>query len=294
MNNDKLLVTGASGHLGRRVLELLLAKKAGPIVATTRTPEALKDFAARGVEVRTASFDEPASLAAAFKGTSRALLISTDALDRPGRRVEQHKNAIAALEAAGASHVAYTSLANAYRGSPISLAEDHLQTEARIQSGKLGYSILRNNYYADLVPLALAGAVKTGQLVDAKADGKLAYVTREDCAQIAAAALTDGFDGKRVLEVSGPEAISSAQLAQIASELSGKKITHLSVPLEALIQGMVAHGLPEPVARIYAGFDVATAKGDLATVTDSVEKLTKRQPQTLKSFLAANKAAWAG
>lgn len=286
------LVTGASGQLGRRVLQLLLDRRAGRVIATTRHPSALADFAARGVDVREASFDDPASLPRAFAGADRALLISTDALDRPGRRFEQHEAAIAALVSAGVKHVAYTSFVNPRPDSAVLVSEDHRRTEASLADTTLGHTFLRNNLYTDFLPMSLASAVKSGQLVDAKGEGKISYVTREDCAQIAAAALADGFDGRRALAVTGPEAIGGAELAALVSELSGKTITHVSVPAEALVQGMVSHGLPEPVARVLASFDVGAQRGEMSVVDDAVLRLTARRPQSVREYLQANRGAW--
>jgi NAD(P)H dehydrogenase (quinone) len=124
-----LLVTGASGHLGRRVLELLLETQTGQIIATTRTPEKLADFAQRGVIVRQADFDDPASLVTAFTGADRLLLISTDVIGVPGLRIQQHTNAVKAAEEAEVSHVVYTSLINPEPGTPIAIAPDHYETE---------------------------------------------------------------------------------------------------------------------------------------------------------------------
>lgn len=290
--SSTFLVTGASGQLGRRVLQLLLDRRAGRVIATTRHPSALADFAARGVDVREASFDDPAGLPRAFAGADRALLISTDALDRPGRRFEQHEAAIAALVSAGVKHVAYTSFVNPRPDSAVLVSEDHRRTEASLADTTLGHTFLRNNLYTDFLPMSLASAVKSGQLVDAKGEGKISYVTREDCAQIAAAALADGFDGRRALAVTGPEAIGGAALAALVSELSGKTITHVSVPAEALIQGMVSHGLPEPVARVLASFDVGAQRGEMSVVDDAVLRLTARRPQSVREYLQANRSAW--
>ncbi|MEJ7727963.1 MAG: NAD(P)H-binding protein [Polyangiaceae bacterium] len=244
MSSAALLVTGASGHLGRRVLELLLEAQAGPLVATTRKPDALADLAARGVEVRAADFDDPETLAAAFRGVGRALLVSTDTLGEPGRRLRQHRQAVRALEAAGVEHVVYTSLTDAARSS-ILLAPDHAGTEAALAESKLDFTVLRNNCYADILLETLPPAVKTGQLVDARGAGKIAWVTREDCARVAATVLADrAAGGRRTLEVTGPDAVSSDELASIASELGRKAVTHVAVPREALVQGMVEHGLP--------------------------------------------------
>ncbi|MEO7911055.1 MAG: NAD(P)H-binding protein, partial [Roseiflexaceae bacterium] len=118
-NRRTLLVTGASGQLGQRVIELLIEANAGHIIAATRTPEKLAHLAARDVEVRQADFDDPSSLAAAFAGVERLLLISTDVVDGTDRRIVQHRNAVSAAAQAGVTHVVYTSLINPEPGSPI-------------------------------------------------------------------------------------------------------------------------------------------------------------------------------
>ncbi len=286
-----LLVTGASGQLGRRVVELLLEKQAGPIVATTRNPAGQGALAARGVEVRRADFDDEASLVQAFRGAGRALLISTDALDRPGRRLAQHQRAVRALAAAGVKHVVYTSLPNPV-GSLVTIAGDHAGTEAALVESGLEYTILRNNLYTDLLLQSLPAAVSSGQLVDARGDGATAYVTREDCARAAAAVLADReATGRRTFDVTGPEALTGDQLAAIISEVAGRPIAHVSVPKDALIRGMIEHGLPQPVAELYASFDAGIARGDLSAATDTVARLTGRPPQSVRDFLRAHRAA---
>jgi NAD(P)H dehydrogenase (quinone) len=293
MPGTPLLVTGASGQLGRRVLELLLEQKAGPIIATTRKPEGLKEFAARGVEVRPADFEAPAGLAQAFRGAQRALLISTDAVVHPGQRLAQHRNAVQALEQAGVKHVVYTSLPNPV-GSPVTIAPDHAGTEEALAATRLDFTILRNNLYTDLLTMSLPGALASGQLVTARGQGATAYVTREDCAQAAAGALAEPSTGRRTVDVTGPEALTGDQLAALVSEVSGRKLTHLSVPAAALVQGMEQHGVPHHYAELLASFDQAVAKGDLAQVTDAVRQLSGRAPQSVRDFLVAHRAALAG
>jgi NAD(P)H dehydrogenase (quinone) len=290
MTNRALLVTGASGQLGRRVLDHLLAQGAGPIIATTRRPDSLAEYAAKGVEVRRASFDDDqATLAAAFEGVGRALLISTDELG--DRRLPQQVNAVKALEAAGATHIVYTSLPGADT-STVLIAPDHAGTEKAIAATKLGYTFLRNNLYAETLSLSLPGALASGQLVDARGHGKTAFVTREDCARVAAAVLARTKAERAAYEITGPEALTSDEVVAIASEVLGKPLTHVSVPKDALIEGAVQHGLPRPVAEILASFDVSIANGQLETVTDAVEKLTGQKPQSIREFIAANREAF--
>ncbi len=284
-----LLVTGASGNLGQRVLELLLAAGDKNIIATTRSPEKLAAFAAQGVTVRAADFDNVSSLTAAFAGADRLLLISTDALDRPGRRLEQHQNAVKAAELAGVKHVVYTSLTHAEPDSPILLAGDHYGTEQALQSSGVGYTVLRNNVYADQLISTLQRAIAGGQLFAAAAEGKTGYVTREDCARAAAAALSADFEGRRTLDVTGPSAISQAELAEIAQTLSGKPVVYVAIPLSALVDGMVGAGLPRPMAEVYASFDAGIAAGVLDVAPGAVESLTGTPPQSVAEFLAAHR-----
>ena len=290
---DKLLVTGASGQLGRQVLDSLLESgAAGSVIATTRNPAKLSGYSARGVEVRAADFDDEAGLEQAFRGATRALLISTDAVGEPGKRLAQHRRAVRAFAAVGVKHALYTSIPDADK-SKVMLAPDHAGTEQAIADSGLGYTFLRNNYYTDLLLGPLAGAVATGQLFDAKANGKVAYVTRLDCARAAAAALADPKrTGREIVDITGPAALSSEDLASIASELSGRPVRHASVPVAAVVQGMVQHGLPEPLARIYASFDSAIAGGELARVSDTVERLSGKKPQSVRDFLQANRDAF--
>lgn len=291
--SGSILVSGAAGTLGKLVLERLLARKSGDrIVATTRKPEALAAFAAQGVDVRRADFDDEAGLATAFAGVERALLISTDSLDKPGHRVQQHAAAIRALEAAGAKHVVYTSMPNPQK-SRILIAKDHAETEALLAKSSLGYTVLRDNIYSEMLLQGLQRAVASGKLVDAREGGKVAYVTRDDCAAIAAAVLAEPPAGNQILDVTGAEALGSAQIAELVSQLSGRKIEHLSIPLGALTDGMVEHGLPRPVAEIYASFDAGIAAGELDQVSDHVERFTGKKPQSFADFLRANQSAWA-
>lgn len=285
-----LLVTGASGQLGRRVVELLLKADTGTVVAdkvvaTTRTPEKLTDLAEQGVIVRHADFNQPDSLREAFAGVDRLLLISTDSLEEPGLRVKQHQAAIKAAEAAGVSHVIYTSVVNPDPGSVI---PDHYETEQALAASELNWTILRNNLYADLLPGKIGQAIEMGQLFSAAGDGRLAYISREDCAQAAAAALLSSFNGRRTLNITGPEALSTADLAALASKIANKSVTYVPLTKEELIKNMVAAGVPQPVAQFVAALDAATDRGQFDVLSDDFAELTGHQPTAVADFLAAN------
>lgn len=286
-----LLVTGASGHLGRYVVELLIEAQAGTIIAATRTPEKLADLSARGVIVRQADFDNPSSLAAAFVGVDRLLLVSTDAVGTPGQRLKQHRAAVKAAEEAGVSHVVYTSLMNPGPDSPVLLAPDHHGTETALADSKMEWTVLRENLYSENLISALGQAVQMKNLFSAAADGKAAYITREDCARSAAAALVSTFTGRWTLDITGPEALSQADLAAIATRITGQQVTYIPLKLEVLIQNMVAAGLPRPLAEAYASFDTAIAQGKLGTVSSAVEDLTGRKPTSVADFLSARREA---
>jgi NAD(P)H dehydrogenase (quinone) len=288
-SQSPLLVTGASGQLGRRVLEHLLRAQAGPIIAVTRTPESLREFASRGVEVRAADFEREAGLAAAFRGAARALLISTDALDRPGRRIAQHLAALRALEAAGVEHVVYTSLINPHPRSPITIAGEHRETEASLAASRLDFTILRNSCYSEMLLMALPAAIASGQLVDARGSGATGFVAREDCARTAAAALAAG-SGRRTLDVTGPAALTGDDIAALVTELTGRRVSHVSVSVNAVRKALLDHGLPGFAADMLVSFDVAIANGELAAVTDTVRELTGTPPQSVRDFLAERRA----
>jgi len=290
-NNQTLLVTGASGHLGRRVVELLLEAKAGTVIAATRDPAKIADLAARGAVARKADFDDEASLVAAFAGVDRLLLISTDALGRPGHRLEQHRAAVRAAVRAGVKHIVYTSLTNPGVESPITIAPDHRLTEEAIAATSLGFTILRNNLYADLLLQSLPHAVATGALVTSMGSGAIGYVTREDCARAAAAALASADPGRTTLDITGPAALTQAELAGISAALTGRVIAHVAVNGADAKAGMIGAGLPPFLADLLVSFELAAARGELAVASTAVLDLTGRAPTSVANFLAANRGA---
>lgn len=287
--NGVLLVTGASGQLGRRVLAHLLdTLKVAPsrLIAVTRNPAKLAGLASRGVEVRAGDFEDAASLASAFKGADRMLLISTDTLDRPGARLAQHRAAIAAAKAAGVKHVVYTSMPNP-AGSPVLFAPDHRDTEAALTTSGLGWTILRNAWYFENLGLSLPSVFATGKWFTSAGDGRAAYLSRDDCARAAAYALVTPAPGT-IYDITGPAALTTAEIAATVSSVVGKPIEVVHVSDDDLVRGMIAGGLPEPIALVFASFDTATRVGNFATVSDAVEKLTGRPPEALRAFLTTS------
>ena len=289
-----LLVTGASGQLGRRVVELLLDAKAGRVIGTTRTPEKLAALAAGGAEIRRADFADPASLRAAFAGADRLLLISTGDLFPLGLRLGQHRAAVAAAVAAGVKHILYTSGPAPYPIEGGGLIDDHFWTEQAIFASPLGWTILRHQIYMDTLLGSLPGAAASGQLISAMGKTPSNYVTREDCARADAAALASDWNGRRILDITGPRPTTQDEIAAIASELTGRAIKAVSVTAEAQRVGMAAAGLPPFLVDALVRFQIAAAQGFHAIQSPAVEQLTGRAPMSVREFLAVNRAALIG
>ncbi|MER8417310.1 SDR family oxidoreductase [Mesorhizobium sp. M1329] len=291
---DTLLVTGASGQLGRGVINHLLdTLKVSPqrVIAATRNPENLADLAARGVTIRTVDFDDTASLASAFTGADRVLIISTNELAVPGKRLKQHETAVAAAKGAGVSHLLYTSMPNPEPGSPVLFAPDHHGTEQAIKASGIPYTIFRNGWYQENLFMALPHAVASGQWYTSAGDGRIAHGARDDMAGAIAAGLASGATESTTYTLTGPQAYTVTEIAALVTEVTGRPIEVVHLSDEALTEGLKAAGVPEAFAPIVVSFDTNTRSGRIGMVTDAVETLSGRKPQPLKQFLEANTAA---
>ena len=295
---ETLLVTGAAGQLGRSVIRYLLDTHKVPpakIIATTRNPESVADLAARGVVVRAADFNDATSLENAFKGADRVLIISTSDLDlKTGRRLKQHEAAVAAAKKAGVSHLLYTSMPNPEPVSPVLFAGDHYGTEQAIKASGIAYTIFRNGWYQENLFMALPHAIASGQWYTSAGDGRIAHGSRDDMAAAIAAGLASGSTDSKTYTLTGPRAYTTAEIAALVSEVTGKPLDVIQLPDDALTEGVKAAGVPEEFARVIVSFDANTRSGRIDMVTDAVETLSGRKPRTLKQFLEANKAALAG
>lgn len=278
-----IAITGASGQLGRLVADQLLTTvDPAELVLLTRDPAKLADYAERGADVRAADFSKPDELVEAFAGVERVLLISTDAV---GARVEGHLAAIDAAVKAGVRHMAYTSVSGPTADNPAGVVADHAATEEALRESGLAWTMLRNNLYADMQVDSVAQAAATGQLVTNFGDGGAAYVTRADCAAVAAGVLTgEGHEGK-AYDVTGPHAYTAADLAELATQKSGKPVDVVQVDDEAYTAGLVSAGLPDFIAPLLTSFGTATRLGKLATVTDVVEQVGGRKPTPLSALI---------
>jgi len=281
-----LLVTGASGHLGRLAVEELLARGAGRVVAGTRDPARLADLEAKGVETRRVDFDDAASLPSAFAGVDRVLIVSTNDV---GRRVAQQATAIDAARAAGVGHIVYTSAPAARPNADAGLGPEHYWTEAAIAASGLDFTILRNHMYAENNLADAAQVIASGQLFGLIGDRGTSYVTRADAARTAAGALLSA-QGKSIEDVTGPAAVTNVERAALYSALSGKTVTSVALTPDQLRAGLVGAGIPENFADVLLAFQKDAVLGHHGVVTDAVLRFSGRQPQGLADFLAANRA----
>jgi NAD(P)H dehydrogenase (quinone) len=291
--SETILVTGAAGQLGQRVIHHLLETykvPAGSIVAATRDPAKLASLAARGVATRKADFDDAASLEAAFKGVDRLLIISTDALAVPGQRLTQHKSAVEAAAKAGVKHIAYTSMPSPDK-SIVTFAPDHLGTENAIKAAGIPYTIIRNAWYFDNYLHGMPHNLQSGSWYTASGDGKVSNISREDCALAIAAALASGTGESATYTLTGSESLTADEIATGIAAAVGKPLQAVKVSDEQLGQGMRGAGLPDFVADMLVSADANIRAGNFDLVTDDFKTLTGKQTQKLKDFFVANKAA---
>jgi NAD(P)H dehydrogenase (quinone) len=287
-----ILVTGASGELGRLIVQhLIKARESHPnvhIIAATRSLDKIRHFEKQGVELRHVDFDDRLSLDKAFVGVHRVIVISTEDL---GRRHIQHKNAFLAAENARVQHAIYTSLISPVPQVP--LWEDHFWSEIYLANSKLSnWTILRNAVYAE-VPFVLntaSSAVATGTLYSASGNSKRAYIARDDCALASAAILLkpQGHE-KAILHLTGPAALSNDDVATLLSEVSGKPVKHVSLsPLEYFAATKTI--IPQWFIPYIQAYESHAAEGHDELVTSTFFKLTGKQQTSFQAVLEANKS----
>lgn len=250
-------ITGATGKLGRLILNGLKAEVPREnIVALVRSPEKAADL---DVEVREADYDKPATLEDALKGIDKLLLISGSEV---GKRAVQHKNVIEAAKKTHVKWIVYTSLLHADI-SPLDLAEEHLLTEAALESSGIPYTLLRNGWYTENYTGSIPGAIAGGAFIGSAGDGKISSATRADFADAAVAVFTgEGHVGK-TYELAGDETYTLDELAQEVSRQTGKDIPYKNLSERDYTNALKSFGLPEDLARSIAGWDVAASKGAL-------------------------------
>jgi NAD(P)H dehydrogenase (quinone) len=278
-----ILVTGASGQLGRLVIASLLEKTAASnIIAAVRNPDSVKDLAEKGVQVRQADYTDQNALVAAMQGVEKVLLISSSEV---GQRTAQHNNVIHAAKQAGVSLIAYTSILNA-NTSPLILAEEHVATESLLAESGVPYVLLRNGWYSENYTMGVAGALEHG-VVGCAEDGKLSTAARADYAAAAAAVLVKDGQAGKVYELAGDNAFTLSEYAAAISKVSGKTVTYQNVPEAEYTKILVGAGLPEGFAAILANSEVGASKGGLFSDSKDLSTLIGRPTTSIEDSIKA-------
>lgn len=255
-----IVVTGASGQLGRLVVNGLLQKvPAAELAVVVRSPEKVADFAALGVQVRQGDYDQPETLVEAFKGADKLLLISANEI---GRRFAQHSAVIAAAKQAGVGQLVYTSLLHADT-SPLPLCAEHAQTETLIRASGIPFVILRNGWYTENYVAGVGSALQLGAVYGSAGEGRISSAACADYAAAAVAVLTQENHSGRVYELAGDESYSLAEFAAEIALHSGKNIVYQNLPEADFKAALVGAGLPEWLATLLSESDVGASKGGL-------------------------------
>ncbi|MFC4810467.1 SDR family oxidoreductase [Paenibacillus sp. GCM10023250] len=269
----KLLVTGATGKLGAKVVEALLETvPAANVAVSVRNPEKAERFRARGVDVRQGDFERSETLDAAFAGIDRILIISADGDNET--RIRQHTNAVEAAARAGVKFIAYTSLANA-RDSALFLAPPHQAAEKAILATGIPYAILRNNWYLENELGSIRAAKAGAPWLTAAGSGRTGWAARQDYAEAAAAVLTGEGHENAVYELSGP-LLTQDELASAVGAALGKNVPVTHVDDAAYEAAMLDAGVPDFVVPILVEIQRGIREGSLEIANSDFEKVLGR------------------
>jgi NAD(P)H dehydrogenase (quinone) len=286
MTTMPIVVTGATGQLGRLTVEALLRRgiAAADIIATGRDTARIKDLADRGITVRRADFADTGGLAEAFAGADRLLLISASV--PVGERVANHRRVIDAAASAGVSLVAYTSTTHADTATTV-IGATHGQTEKYLRDRGIPSVLLRNSWYLENYTSQLPQILQNGAVVGAAGEGRISAAARADYAEAAAVVLTaEGHTGA-VYELGGDESFTLTELAAAISAAAGKQVTYADLPVTDFAQVLAAAGLPAELAEVLADADRGMNRGEMYTGSGDLRRLIGRPPVTLAEALAA-------
>lgn len=279
-----IAVTGATGHLGRLVIEKLLAThNAQDLVAIVRNPAKAQALADKGVQVREADYGNPAALASALQGVEKLLLISSSEV---GQRAVQHRNIIDAAKSAGVQLIAYTSLLRA-DSSPLALHVEHVATENALAQSGVPYVLLRNGWYSENYLASVPAALEHGAFIGSAGEGKIASATREDYAEAAAKVLSLDNQAGKVYELAGDSAWTLAELTEKISALTGKTVVYNNLSEADFAAALQGAGLPEGFARLLADSDVGASKGGLYDDGHQLSRLIGHPTTTIDDSLKA-------
>ncbi|MEU5209769.1 SDR family oxidoreductase [Streptomyces sp. NPDC020742] len=278
-----IVVTGATGALGRLVVEELLKRTApGDIVALARDRAKAADLAALGVRIEAADYGRPETLSGVFAAGDRVLFISGN---EAGQRLTQHRAVIDAAREAGVALLAYTSVLGGPTAT-FSLAEEHLATEQALLASGVPYCLLRNGWYHENYTGALATTLRTGAVVGSAGGGRVASAARRDYAEAAAVVLTGSGHENAVYELSGDTAWTMAEYAAEVSRQTGRRIPYTDLPQERYVALMVEAGVPALGAQLLADADAGVARGELAATPGDLSRLLGRPTTPIAESIA--------
>lgn len=280
-----ITVTGATGQLGRHVIDALLARMpAGEVTAAVRDTAKAADLAAKGVRVVAGDYNKPEGLGQAFKGTDRLLIISGNEF---GQRVEQYERLIAAAKAAGVKFIAYTSIING-DGNPMYLGADHKVAERLIAASGIPHAFLRNSWYNENYTTSIQGGAAHGAFIGASGSGRISAAARRDYAEAAAVVIAGAKTG--TFELGGSESFTLADLAGLIGTATGKTVGYHDLPPAEYAAQLKGYGVPEGMADALADSDRYAAEGWLFTESKDLETLIERKitpmADTVKAVLA--------
>lgn len=279
-----IVVTGATGQLGRLAVEALLRRgtPAADIIATGRDLARIKDLADRGITVRRADFADADSLAEAFAGADRLLLISASV--PVDERVANHRRVIDAAASAGVSLVAYTSTTHADTATTV-IGATHGETEEYLRDRGIPSVLLRNGWYLENYTSQLPQILRNGAVVGAAGEGRISAASRADYAEAAAAVLTTEGHTGAVYELGGDESFTLTELAAAISAAAGKQVTYTDLPVTDFARVLAAAGLPAELAEVLADADRGMNRGEMFTDSGDLHRLIGRPPVTLAEAL---------
>jgi NAD(P)H dehydrogenase (quinone) len=286
---SNILVTGATGHLGKAVTESLLKKTdAVNISILVRDAEKAAAFKAAGVNVKIGDYNDYASLVMAFKGIDKVYMVSGNDL---ANRIPQHDNVINAAKEAGVKHIVYTSYQrkNETDTSPIAfVGNGHLNTEQKLKDSGLTYTILQHGIYADMIPIFAGEHLLENKTIYLPAgDGKTTYVVRTDFGEAGANVLLDEtgkYDNKSI-EMGGAEGLSWGDVAKLISGITGGEIAYVSPSNEEFAATLTKAHVPAEYIGLFIGFSNAAKEGEFENVTDNLQAILGREPETVDAYL---------